>query len=205
MGEDVKCGHHPWSFAITHLIDTSVGVRDELTDRCPHIWLHWINTHTDLWIYHAGIFWKVKSEYEYWVNVLLPPVQVSSLWKYSWQTARRAEARGGTSLSLCNSPGLEISVHVSATWIRPERNTRRPGEERSYCAIDDMVKMWYHILLWYYILNDVSDLELSSYPLDKEAPAVVSGVYESQSSQLHPDGCHNGIHFLITKQVWNIP
>lgn len=30
---------------VTHLVDTRVGVRDELADGGPDIWLQWVNTH----------------------------------------------------------------------------------------------------------------------------------------------------------------
>lgn len=49
VSADVKVGYHPWSFAITHLIDTSVGIRDELADGCPHVWLQRMNTHTEIY------------------------------------------------------------------------------------------------------------------------------------------------------------
>lgn len=64
-----------------------------------------------------------------------------------------------------------------------------------------------HIILQlsYDTISDVSDLELSSYPLNEEAPAVVSTIYEPQSSELHTDGCHNHVHFFIAEKVWNIP
>lgn len=52
--EGVRGDCHPWCFAITHLIDTGVGVGDELTNRCPHIWLHRINMHRDLGNYYIG-------------------------------------------------------------------------------------------------------------------------------------------------------
>lgn len=128
-----------------------------------------------------------ESEGIWLVNVLSPPVQVFSLWKWSWQTAGRAEARGGTSLWLYNSPEPETSVHVSAMWTRLGRNTRRPGGQRgrqTYFKInDEFKKSRYHVTLWSYVAKcyrkNVSDLELSSYPLNKEAPAVVSGIYES--------------------------
>lgn len=45
------------AFAITHLIDTGVGVGNELTDRCTHIWLYRINMHRDLGNYYTGRQW----------------------------------------------------------------------------------------------------------------------------------------------------